>query len=41
MTNGYGARSVAEAAATQDSMTQAIRSTCPGGHIGYVGVAMA
>ena len=28
-----------EAVGTQESMMQAIRSTRPGGHIGYVGVA--
>jgi threonine dehydrogenase-like Zn-dependent dehydrogenase len=39
MTNGYGAHSVIEAVGTQESMMQAIRSTRPGGHIGYVGVS--
>jgi threonine dehydrogenase-like Zn-dependent dehydrogenase len=39
MTGGYGARSVIEAVGTQESMMQAIRSTRPGGHVGYVGVA--
>jgi threonine dehydrogenase-like Zn-dependent dehydrogenase len=39
MTNGYGAHSVIEAVGTQESMMQAIRSTRPGGHVGYVGVA--
>ena len=38
-TNGLGAHSVIEAVGTQESMMQAIRSTRPGGHIGYVGVA--
>jgi threonine dehydrogenase-like Zn-dependent dehydrogenase len=39
LTNGLGAHSVIEAVGTQESMTQAIRATRPGGHIGYVGVA--
>jgi threonine dehydrogenase-like Zn-dependent dehydrogenase len=39
MTNGYGAHSVIEAVGTQESMMQAIRSTRPGGHVGYVGVS--
>jgi threonine dehydrogenase-like Zn-dependent dehydrogenase len=39
MTDGLGAHSVIEAVGTQESMMQAIRSTRPGGHIGYVGVA--
>jgi threonine dehydrogenase-like Zn-dependent dehydrogenase len=39
LTNGYGAHSVIEAVGTQESMLQAIRSTRPGGHVGYVGVA--
>jgi threonine dehydrogenase-like Zn-dependent dehydrogenase len=39
MTNGYGAHSVIEAVGTQESMVQAIRSTRPGGHVGYVGVS--
>ncbi|WP_134000374.1 zinc-dependent alcohol dehydrogenase family protein [Kribbella sp. VKM Ac-2566] len=39
LTNGYGAQSVIEAVGTQESMLQAIRSTRPGGHVGYVGVA--
>jgi threonine dehydrogenase-like Zn-dependent dehydrogenase len=38
LTNGLGAHSVIEAVGTQESMMQAIRSTRPGGHIGYVGV---
>jgi threonine dehydrogenase-like Zn-dependent dehydrogenase len=38
MTGGYGAHSVIEAVGTQESMMQAIRSTRPGGHVGYVGV---
>ena len=39
MTEGLGAHSVIEAVGTQESMMQAIRSTRPGGHIGFVGVA--
>lgn len=39
MTGGLGAHSVIEAVGTQESMTQAIRSARPGGHIGYVGVS--
>jgi len=39
MTGGYGADSVIEAVGTQESMMQAIRSTRPGGHVGYLGVA--
>jgi threonine dehydrogenase-like Zn-dependent dehydrogenase len=39
MTGGLGAHSVIEAVGTQESMMQAIRSTRPGGHIGYVGVS--
>ena len=39
MTDGLGAHSVVEAVGTQESMLQAIGSTRPGGHIGYVGVA--
>ncbi len=39
LTGGYGAHSVIEAVGTQESMMQAIRSTRPGGHIGYVGVS--
>jgi threonine dehydrogenase-like Zn-dependent dehydrogenase len=38
LTNGLGAHSVIEAVGTQESMVQAIRSTRPGGHVGYVGV---
>jgi threonine dehydrogenase-like Zn-dependent dehydrogenase len=38
LTGGVGADSVLECVGTQQSMTQAIRSTRPGGHIGYVGV---
>jgi threonine dehydrogenase-like Zn-dependent dehydrogenase len=39
LTNGLGAHSVVEAVGTQESMMQAVRSTRPGGHVGYVGVA--
>ncbi|WP_040835711.1 zinc-dependent alcohol dehydrogenase family protein [Nocardia brevicatena] len=39
LTGGLGAHSVVEAVGTQESMQQAIRSTRPGGHVGYVGVA--
>ncbi|WP_328308026.1 zinc-dependent alcohol dehydrogenase family protein [Actinomycetospora sp. NBC_00405] len=39
MTNGFGAHSVIEAVGTQESMMQAIDSTRPGGHVGYVGVS--
>lgn len=39
LTNGLGAHSVIEAVGSQQSMMQAIQSTRPGGHIGYVGVA--
>jgi threonine dehydrogenase-like Zn-dependent dehydrogenase len=38
LTRGLGAHSVIEAVGTQESMMQAIRSTRPGGHVGYVGV---
>jgi threonine dehydrogenase-like Zn-dependent dehydrogenase len=38
LTDGLGAHSVIEAVGTQESMLQAIRSTRPGGHVGYVGV---
>src|SRR5918999_440211 len=38
LTGGLGAHSVIEAVGTQESMMQAIRSTRPGGHVGYVGV---
>jgi threonine dehydrogenase-like Zn-dependent dehydrogenase len=38
LTNGLGAHSVVEAVGTQESMMQAIRSTSPGGHVGFVGV---
>jgi len=39
LTSGLGAHSVIEAVGTQESMMQAIGSTRPGGHVGYVGVA--
>jgi len=39
LTDGLGAHSVVEAVGTQESMMQAIHSTRPGGHVGYVGVA--
>lgn len=39
LTGGRGAHSVIEAVGTQESMLQAIRSTRPGGHVGYVGVS--
>ncbi|GAA0826670.1 zinc-dependent alcohol dehydrogenase family protein [Streptosporangium amethystogenes subsp. fukuiense] len=39
LTGGLGAHSVVEAVGTQESMTQAIRSTRPGGHMGFVGVS--
>jgi len=38
LTNGIGADSVLECVGTQESMMQAITSTRPGGHVGYVGV---
>jgi threonine dehydrogenase-like Zn-dependent dehydrogenase len=39
LTSGLGAHSLIEAVGTQESMMQAIRSTRPGGHVGYVGVS--
>lgn len=39
LTGGLGAHSVIEAVGTQDAMDQAIRSTRPGGHVGFVGVS--
>ncbi|MEU2610221.1 zinc-dependent alcohol dehydrogenase family protein [Micromonospora sp. NPDC007271] len=39
LTDGLGAHSVIEAVGTQESMMQSIRSTRPGGHVGYVGVS--
>lgn len=38
LTRGIGADSALECVGTQESMMQAIRSTRPGGHVGYVGV---
>src|SRR5207244_3286119 len=38
LTDGVGADSVLECVGTQESMAQAIRSTRPGGSVGYVGV---
>jgi threonine dehydrogenase-like Zn-dependent dehydrogenase len=38
LTRGVGADSVLECVGTQESMMQAIRSTRPGGSVGYVGV---
>jgi threonine dehydrogenase-like Zn-dependent dehydrogenase len=38
LTGGLGAPSVIEAVGTQESMMQAIHSTHPGGHVGFVGV---
>jgi threonine dehydrogenase-like Zn-dependent dehydrogenase len=38
LTRGVGADSVLECVGTQESMTQAIASTRPGGSVGYVGV---
>jgi threonine dehydrogenase-like Zn-dependent dehydrogenase len=40
LTNGLGAHSVVEAVGTQESMNQAIHATRPGGHVGFVGVAI-
>jgi len=39
LTAGLGAHSVVEAVGSQESMLQAIRSTRPGGHVGFVGVS--
>jgi len=38
LTDGVGADAVLECVGTQESMTQAIQSTRPGGSVGYVGV---
>jgi threonine dehydrogenase-like Zn-dependent dehydrogenase len=38
LTNGIGADSVLECVGTQEAMMQAIRSTRPGGYMGYVGL---
>jgi len=39
LTDGLGAHSVVEAVGTQESMSQAIHTARPGGHVGFVGVA--
>ncbi|MFD6178781.1 MULTISPECIES: zinc-dependent alcohol dehydrogenase family protein [unclassified Isoptericola] len=39
LTGGLGAHSVIEAVGTQESMMQAVHSTRPGGHLGFVGVS--
>jgi threonine dehydrogenase-like Zn-dependent dehydrogenase len=39
LTDGLGAHSVIEAVGTQEAMMQAIRSSRPGGHVGFVGVS--
>lgn len=39
LTGGLGAHSVIEAVGTQEAMLQAIKSTRPGGHVGFVGVS--
>lgn len=39
LTDGLGADSVIEAVGTKESMMQAVQSTRPGGHVGYVGVS--
>ena len=39
LTDGFGVHSAIEAVGSQESMMQAIRSTRPGGHVGYVGVS--
>jgi threonine dehydrogenase-like Zn-dependent dehydrogenase len=38
LTHGIGTDAVLECVGTQESMMQAIRSTCRGGYVGYVGV---
>ena len=38
LTGGLGADSVLECVGTQESMSQAVRSTRPGGNVGFVGV---
>ncbi|MET8168503.1 zinc-dependent alcohol dehydrogenase family protein [Streptomyces sp. NPDC005329] len=38
LTNGVGADSVLECVGTQESMTQALHSTRPGGNVGFVGM---
>ena len=39
LTGGYGAHSTIEAVGTQEAVSQAIRGTRAGGHVGFVGVA--
>jgi threonine dehydrogenase-like Zn-dependent dehydrogenase len=39
MTDGLGAHAVIEVVGSQEAMMQAMRSTRPGGHIGFVGVS--
>lgn len=39
LTGGLGAHCVIEAVGTQEAMQQAIKSTRPGGHVGFVGVS--
>jgi threonine dehydrogenase-like Zn-dependent dehydrogenase len=39
MTDGLGAHSVIEAVGSQEAMMQAMHSTRPGGHVGFVGVS--
>jgi threonine dehydrogenase-like Zn-dependent dehydrogenase len=39
LTGGLGAHGVIEAVGTQEAMEQAIRSTRPGGYVGFVGVS--
>ncbi|WP_129843527.1 zinc-dependent alcohol dehydrogenase family protein [Streptomyces sp. RFCAC02] len=39
LTGGLGAHCAVEAVGTEQSMTQAISATRPGGHVGFVGVA--
>jgi len=39
LTNGLGAHSVVEAVGTQEALMQALGSTRPGGHVGFVGVS--
>jgi threonine dehydrogenase-like Zn-dependent dehydrogenase len=41
LTNGVGVDSALECVGSQESMMQAIRTTRPGGHVGYVGVPHA
>src|SRR5919108_335146 len=39
ITDGLGAHAVIEAVGSQEAMMQAMRSTRPGGHVGFVGVS--